>query len=688
MSAKKWLLGLIVLMSMLTGLTSFYLNQYQQQVQLATQQQDLSKHFTALRLPADLLINSATKQRLIFSALNKSASKYHLNYLEKCADVGYSYDWLGLKPTSNYHNHYTFYVHHLATSMITGNFGDLGTQKDYYRYTYPYLKGYQVTLKPLNEAKPLRAQYEGIYFVETRNQARYDAFLADFNQQINRKFKKHYASGDYQPRDEEQLLIPHFYFSDTLASINDYLLLFSLLALVIYYFLEQASVKLYKLNGYSLPLTVITVMKVPGLLLTVTTGLSLTVLLVAGGVAESFIVLNIFFWQLLVSLGTITVLYIVSLDELKEKLLEIGSFLGLFSLKFLVVALSFVSLFNIAEATISGFKSVQVNQVKKDYLCFYPLQVGRNPVGDVDNYLRGGKRLYYLAAKEKILYIDSGAASYKQPADVARAKTSVTMNNYYLDAYPLKDIHGHKITVKPSENRLVILLPKDRRNQERAALTYIKKYVQASNKPLKVIYTDPKYNQSSYDALNQRAMDDEIVYVVTSKSLTTYLNILNGSPRDGLMIPLEGSEKALRQKWLKRMKEVNLEDNFPQLIRYSQADRAEFRQELTDLGEHVVENLFYLLTLILLSGYSLGSYLKLFAREIRLKRSYGYSRFKAYQSYWLLLLGQYLCIGTYGIVRVIQGADGLNLLVVLAIISLIELAVTGLALRKVEAEND
>ncbi|GET19708.1 hypothetical protein [Ligilactobacillus agilis] len=85
---------------------------------IATQQQDLSKHFTALRLPADLLINSATKQRLIFSALNKSASKYHLNYLEKCADVGYSYDWLGLKPTSNYHNHYTFYVHHLATSMI------------------------------------------------------------------------------------------------------------------------------------------------------------------------------------------------------------------------------------------------------------------------------------------------------------------------------------------------------------------------------------------------------------------------------------------------------------------------------------------------------------------------------------------------------------------------------------------
>lgn len=169
MSAKKWLLGLIVLMSMLTGLTSFYLNQYQQQVQLATQQQDLSKHFTTLRLPADLLINSATKQRLIFLALNKSASKYHLNYLEKCADVGYSYDRLGLKPTSNYHNRYTFYVHHLATSMITGNFGDLGTQKDYYRYTYPYLKGYQVILKPLNEAKLLRAQYEGTYFVETRN---------------------------------------------------------------------------------------------------------------------------------------------------------------------------------------------------------------------------------------------------------------------------------------------------------------------------------------------------------------------------------------------------------------------------------------------------------------------------------------------------------------------------------------
>ena len=107
---------------------------------------------------------------------------------------------------------------------------------------------------------------------------------------------------------------------------------------------------------------------------------------------------------------------------------------------------------------------------------------------------------------------------------------------------------------------------------------------------------------------------------------------------------------------------------------------------MTNLGEHVVENLFYLLTLILLSGYSLGSYLKLFAREIKLKRSYGC--FKAYQSYWLLLLGQYLCIGTYGMVRVIQGADGLNLLVVLAIISLIELAVTGLALRKVEAEND
>lgn len=69
MSAKKWLLGLIVLMSMLTGLTSFFMNQYQQQ--------DLSKHFTALRLPADLLII----KRAQTSDFNQEFAPAKLSYL-------------------------------------------------------------------------------------------------------------------------------------------------------------------------------------------------------------------------------------------------------------------------------------------------------------------------------------------------------------------------------------------------------------------------------------------------------------------------------------------------------------------------------------------------------------------------------------------------------------------------------
>lgn len=112
------------------------------------------------------------------------------------------------------------------------------------------LKGYQVTIQPLKQVFTSRKTSKGS-FLETLDQEKYVTFLTLLNQDLNLAFKTHYTLNDYQITRQTELLLPSFEIDPSLKPISNYLLIFIVIALLIYFLLEWSQLRLCKLNGWS-----------------------------------------------------------------------------------------------------------------------------------------------------------------------------------------------------------------------------------------------------------------------------------------------------------------------------------------------------------------------------------------------------------------------------------------------------
>lgn len=644
MKTKNLFLSVICLFSfILSGITAYSSN-YHSEVKLASQQLDTSEHFIAFKLP--LVAHTKKQFRQLITIVDESAQKFGLNYMEKNVYLGYPLENGRLNYAKSI-SEQNFYVNNLHKTSFLGNFGALGSDNSEYTYTYPLLKGYKVTIRPLGSVFKDRKNFEGVFFLETLDLNKYNAFITLLNQHLNQSFMTHYKPRDYQITRSTELLLPFLDDELDLSPLINSLSVFILIAVLIYLLLEWRSLRLYKLNGWSFwrSFLLLTLKPLFAILFAfiydfwvISKHLELTELLNRQGF--------IFFAVLVISFLMVGLMYLVSLAPTKERYFSLSLFCLLGGIKIFFL-LTLITFFAPLGSLLTGNYGHKDPELKK-YAEFFPYMIGGNVVDDRNNATEL-KKIYQIADSQGALLLNDSGSSYKQPNTVARELTSVIINTNYLKLYPLRDVHNKKIIPDPVSKKLVLVFPDTPKDLVTKRLKYEQRNDPIAQKyGIKVFYSNPRSNQNFKNIVTGKNMANEIIMIVTpgniAHGLTQYhLNILSGFANDSLLLPLKKTSLGqLSQQWEPILKKYNLSDNVAQLIRYDHGELEELRQGFGDLLAHFYEQLLLWLIVLALSFYSLLSFFKKNLTQIELKNMFGYSRLRNYYPYLVMLGLQYI----------------------------------------------
>lgn len=644
MKTKNLFLSVICLLSFILSSITAYSSNYHAEAKLALHQIDTSEHFIAFKLP--LVAHTKKQFHQLMTILDECAQKLGLNYMEKNVYFGYPLEDGRLNYAKNI-SEQNFYVNNLHKTSFLGNFGALESDNSEYTYTYPLLKGYKVTIRPLSSAFKDRRNFEGVFFLETLDLNKYNSFITLLNQRLNQSFMTHYRIRDYQITRSTELLLPFLDDEFDLSPLINSLNAFILLAVLIYLLLEWQSLRLYKLNGWSLWRSFLSLTLKPLIATSFAfiydfwilyRHLELTELLNRQGF--------IFFAILGTSFLMVCLMYLVSLDATRERYFSLSLFCLLGGIKVFFL-LTLITFFAPLGSLITGNYGHKEPELKK-YAEFFPYMIGGNVVDDRNNFTEL-KKIYQIANSKGALLLNDSGSSYKQPATVDHELTSVIINTNYLRRYPLRDIHNQKIIPDPASKKLVLVFPDTFKNSVTKRLKYEKRTEPIAQKyGIQVFYSKPRFNRNFKNIVTGKNMANEIVMIITpgniDHGLTQYhLNILSGFANDSLLLPLKKTSlEKLSEQWKPILKKYNLSDNVAQVIRYDHGELEELRQGFGDLLTHLYEQLLLLLLVLALSFYSLLSFFKKNLVQIELKNVFGYSRLRNYYPYLVMLVFQYI----------------------------------------------
>lgn len=644
MKHKALFLTIIFLFTLVLDLIT--LNQHNAVIseRLIMQQLDTSRYFLPFKLPFTPHSHKQFKEFL--TILNACAKKEQLNYMEKHVRRAYPHK-NGKLDYAHYIHQQKFYVYDLSSTEFLRNFSDFGTSKTKYHYTYPALASYQVTVEPISRALHSDANFEGIFFLETLDQNKFEHFITAVNQSVKRKFKTYYSYDAYIPTAYTELLLPDFGTDfDSVALIN-YLVLFLLVSLLLYFILQQSNISLYKLNGWSFGRTFTSLALAPlGLILLATS--SGDILAILQGFKLTNLPLKqllVFFIMLLLALFTLALMYTISLNRVKEKIFNNTTFWLLGVTKLFLLTTVIFSLAPLGQLLFSSYNFVTSRHLAlSNYAEFFPLLDGSNR-SEIP-FSQDEMQVYRQADQRGALYINDSNSSYIQPKDVSRAITAVELNLNYLKLHPIRDFHGKKIQISSHERRAVLIVPRTKKHFLPAILKYQREISNIARKNgILVIYSDPKYNRHLINVTSKRNIANEIIRVITPETLKNpklILNMLTGSTDDPLLLPLSGPIAKMDKYWQRVLQKYNLSDNFPQLIRYDKADLEELKLSLGNVISELLSQLLLLAIVFMISFYSMLSFFTKKFYVIGLKNALGYSRLRNYWRYWALMTLQYV----------------------------------------------
>lgn len=641
MKQRNCFLFTIFLFSLIFNALTVYYSNYQTSVTMALEQLETSQHFTPFRVPFSAHDQKEFQQ--IITSITKVAQKNNLNYLVKHRDATY--------PMHDGHLDYArpsetqaFYVFDLHKTSLWQNFNTAPQAKA--TYTYPLLKDYRVTIRPLTQVFTEHKNFESIFLLETVDPKKFQHFIAQLKLTLEQEFKRPTRRADYQITNSAQLQLPTLNIDPNLPNVLNYLSVFILIALALYFLLQWQTLRLYKLNGWSFGKIFVKFSTAPFLMLVLATScdlvawtkkLDLTVLLAKQGLL--FVLVGLFSYLLLLAL------YLVSLDELKERYFATTTFILMGGAKLFLLTSLIISLAPLGALFLDSYAAtLPKTPTLKNYAEAFPRLIGSNSDDNSDTDYSALKSVFQKSEKAGALLLDDTGASYAQPAEVSRAFTGITVDLNYLKLYPLYDAHKKKIVIAPGTKQVVLIVPRTKKRYVAERLAYEKKTSRIAKKyGVKILYSEPKYDHGFKHLITGRSLKNEIVNVISQENIAPQtLNFMTGLAQDTFLIPLKGdSPNKLYQKWRPILRQAGLLDNFPQFIRYDKGSLEELRQSKGNLKAVFFTQIFLLLTVLALSFYSLLSFFKKNAYALGIKKAFGYSRFRNYWPYWALMVLQY-----------------------------------------------
>ena len=353
--------------------------------------------------------------------------------------------------------------------------------------------------------------------------------------------------------------------------------------------------------------------------------------------------------MLLLTLSTVALMYTISLDRVKEKIFNNTTFWLLGVTKLFLLTTVIFSLAPLGQLLFSSYNFVTSRHLAlSNYAEFFPLLDGSNR-SEIP-FSQDEMQVYRQADQRGALYINDSNSSYVQPKDVSRAITAVELNLNYLKLHPIRDLHGKKIQISSHERRAVLIVPRTKKHFLPAILKYQREISNIARKNgILVIYSDPKYNRHLIDVISKKYIANEIIRVFTPNNIgdfqgkdATVLNVLSGFEEDSLLLPLNSPLAKMNNYWQHILRQQNLNDNLPQLIRYDKADLEELKLSLGNVISELLSQLLLLAIVFMISFYSMLSFFTKKFYVIGLKNALGYSRLRNYWRYWALMTLQYV----------------------------------------------
>ncbi|WP_025693278.1 bacteriocin-associated integral membrane family protein [Paenibacillus zanthoxyli] len=570
----------------------------------------------------------------------------------------------------------------------------------------------------------------GTYYAEVPNRDELAAFIHLFVQKLNQYFKGYnlaFSDGDFLESQHSTELQAVSFRGLTILTYLSYVI-YAMTILLLQYAILNESKKLgiLKLHGVS-RIRLWSIVAGKRITYTFISAILLSLVLAALipdstlSFLTNFLLYQFKAYLILIVMSLVVYVYISSI-KVGRILKNVKDTTGIFILNFLMkigcsvlIGLTGLSIWvqftSIHEqrAELRNWESV------KDYGVFYPVNNGydgdRIFSSDSDFEHVSHNELYFLLNQTDSILI---AALMYEEQELIDSKNwdgirSVRVNPNYLKKFPLLDSNNNKVEISEKDSDWILLVPEKYRNREKEILKFFqwgrkefreidKQFYKKSipgkikNQKLRIVWMKNNqqvfsFNPNVFPSEHNNIVDPITEVLTENNSLYADRSaILGGGANDPLKVRLINRDPRLTyETLLPELKKLRVDDNLRHLVTIDQYMLEKINDQQNAIQESWLTLIALMAGLILLAVQNLVLFFNKYQSKFIVRRLFGIGFWRTYIEYWRLfliagVLQTLLCF-------VLNKGIDIPLLIVAAIILVIEMIASVIALIKIEKKN-
>lgn len=583
-------------------------------------------------------------------AIEKTSRQLHIPYVKRTYYFGSGMNYKNYKYSNNIQE-VCFEANNLENSILRKNFSiNLENGKIYSTQKYnnsikiPKYSNVDFTVKRISFTKKPKSR-EGIFFIQTQNNIKLEAFYKQLSLNYNKLFDTDYSEKAFRPEmiysTSDDLMLNNNVYSIVLV-----LIILQIIIFTAYIFSFSSDDIVYRLLGFSTRdiLRIVFIKQlvystfipmIIGIIFEFVTkrisimGKSIT------AIAVLFIFETIFAYYLLKFINKVSISSLVSSTKWYKYILAV-----VFSIKGILLGIILLGIFPLVNAQYQYFNNTfsSSNQPYDKYATFYPYDQGYNEEINPSASIKiASQKLYPKMNKDGAIYIDTSAMS-KENSKIMR---NADVNPNYLKFNPLYDLNNKKIVVSDAEHKKVILIPLKYKKYERAIREYYRKFYKL--KPHIILL---KNDQPIYNTEGKRVVGYTYIDIKTLGNNENY-NLFTGKVDDTLKIPLHSlTPVKLYMKYDRLLSKYNFKDNLPQMIE-ANSNKQNEKMFLENSKKTLLPMILNVVVLITISVIMIYLYFAIYGYDYAVKRINGVSYIRRSCNYWLMWIIEIVLLGLF-----------------------------------------
>ncbi|MGX7419912.1 DUF1430 domain-containing protein [Carnobacterium gallinarum] len=636
----------------------------QTSISKAYQLNGYSDNYSALKIPERP--NTKSDYQKLVTILSETTSKYDLFYMKKVMN-----NTQEIKDGFNF----KFISKIIVTYYIPNN----GKES---RYNPPLT---EAEFKFLSIADSIKdEEFEGQFFISTKEDTIYTHFIKDFSLKYNETFKTTYKDDSFSDFNNEE--VEMMTLSSDTYGISNYLpisILFLFFISFFWLYSLSETISILRRNGFSIISILNTLIKKQTFIIHFLFFILTIFLCQLYHVTEMISFIATYFFLLFIIYGYLygcTLFFTYWVSNPKQLYKKCWNLLRSI-LPYTIKAVFLISLLAIS-SDISDIIFFSSNELKSsfnaqenlqdDYYVFYPLAFGKNYSDfvytdqlsiDMDD------ALYHELNQQGSLLMNIQHYLTKENKFWLR---HIFINPNYLKEFPLLDEYSKKIDIAEAEEQRILLIPQKYKDQEQAIKDYYwQPDLQNSNIGNQIIWLKDHQAIYTFDQKYNWITDYNILLVLTETNSDYFnRNIIDGDMNPPLKVKYN---QKIGKKIKKILKENHLDDNLMVFTPYQKANLTFLKIMGTSLNKMFISTFVLFFIFFIMSFFTSIYYFNLNGKKLALLRLNGYSFFATYKSYFFILIMQ---LPMVMILKYIQKIDSTTFFINLFLYLLIELIVS------------